>query len=379
MQMIKGFCISAFLLIAIPAHMCYNQYNMITKKINIGGIVIGGGAPIAVQSMTNTASRDLSSTIGQINALAQAGADLVRVSVNTRDAAVRSCELTSAVSIPLIADVHFDVDLAIAAIEGGYAKVRINPGNIGSEAGLVRLAERLKYHRVPIRVGANSGSIEKTFLAQYGRSAQAIAESALQEVALLEKHGIEDIVVSVKSSDVAETVAAYRYVAQRCGYPLHLGVTEAGVYQSSAIKSAMGIGALLLDGIGDTIRAAVTGDPVSEVGLAIDILRYAGRRDEGVEIISCPTCSRTVIDVEGLAVAIRGMTENIKKKMTVAVMGCVVNGLGEGAAADIGVAGGVGRSTIFAHGKALELCANEHILPRLKELIDEFVKGDDNE
>ena len=342
-----------------------------TKEISIGNVLIGANNKIAVQSMTNTDTADLSATLKKTNDLFNSGADLVRVSVNNEKAAAILPDLIKAANGPLIADIHFSAELAIKSIEAGIAKVRINPGNLGDEEKIAAVASCIKHYNVPVRVGANSGSIQKEFLKKYGRSAVAIAESALAQAAMFEKYGVENIVISVKSSDVAESVAAYRYVSEKCNYPLHLGVTEAGVYRSSAIKSAMGIGSLLLDGIGDTIRASVTGSPIEEVALAKSILRYAGLCDEGVEIISCPTCARTVIDVEGIANEISDYTKSIKTPLKVAVMGCVVNGLGEGAAADIGVAGGVDRSAVFSKGKIIETCANDKIIPTLKKLIDE--------
>lgn len=342
-----------------------------TRAVHIGNVCIGADNKIAIQSMTNTPTSDAAATIAQINELVYAGADLVRISVNNDAAADALPQIVKNAKCPLIADIHFSAELALRSIDAGIAKIRINPGNLGGEDKIAMLSERIKDKGIAVRVGANGGSLEKEFMRLYGRSATAIAESALAQVAAFERHGVENLVISVKSSDVAETVEAYRYVSSKCDHPLHLGVTEAGVYSSAVIKSSMGIGALLLDGIGDTVRASITGSPVKEVALARDILRFAGALDEGVEVISCPTCSRTVIDVEGIANEISEYTRGIRDKLTVAVMGCVVNGLGEGAAADIGVAGGVGHSAIFSRGQIIETCSNEHITERLKQLIDQ--------
>ena len=322
---------------------------MKTRALTVGGLPLGGGAPVSVQSMTNTDTRDVAATLAQIKALAAAGCDIVRVSVYDADCVKAVRPLVDGSPVPLVADIHFDHRLAIGAMKNGIAKLRINPGNIGGEANVKRVADCARAHHVPIRIGVNCGSLEKDILAKYGApTAEGMVESALRHAKMLEDQHFGDIVLSLKSSDVRLTVAAYRLAASRCDYPLHVGVTEAGLPGSGNIKSAIGIGALLLDGIGDTIRVSLSGDPVQEVPAGLSILRACGLRRDGLEIISCPTCGRTGIDVEGIARRVRAECQDIRVPLKVAVMGCVVNGPGEAREADLGVAGGGnGKGVLF--------------------------------
>ena len=314
---------------------------MPTRKVFVGSVAIGGGAPVSVQTMTNTDTRDASATLAQIRAMAAAGADIVRVSVYDDACAKAVRALVDGSPVPLVADIHFNHRLAIASVENGIAKVRINPGNIGGEAHVRELADCLKVHRVPVRIGVNSGSIEKDILAKYGGvTPEGMVESGLNHARMLERAGYDDIVLSFKATDGQKMVAACRLAAKACDYPQHIGVTESGTADVGIVKSAVGIGALLLDGIGDTIRVSLSGDPVQEVPAGLAILRACGLRRDGVEIISCPTCGRTGIDVEGIARRVRAETADIRVPMKVAVMGCVVNGPGEAREADLGVAGG---------------------------------------
>ena len=314
---------------------------MPTRKVCVGPVAIGGGAPVSVQTMTNTDTRDVEATLAQIRAMAAAGADIVRVSVYDEACAEAVRALVDGSPVPLVADIHFNHRLAIRSVENGIAKVRINPGNIGGEAHVRELADCLKVHRVPVRIGVNSGSIEKDILAKYGGvTPEGMVESGLNHARMLERVGFDDIVLSFKATDVQKMVAACRLAAKACDYPQHIGVTESGTADVGIVKSAVGIGALLLEGIGDTIRVSLSGDPVQEVPAGLAILRACGLRRDGVEIISCPTCGRTGIDVEGIARRVRAETADIRVPMKVAVMGCVVNGPGEAREADLGVAGG---------------------------------------
>ncbi len=323
-----------------------------TRAFSIGDVPIGGGAPISVQSMTNTDTRDAAATLAQICALAQSGCDIVRVSVYD-DACVPALRaLVDGSPVPLVADIHFRADLAVAAIENGFQKVRINPGNIGGEANVRLVADCARAHHVPIRVGVNSGSVEKDLLAREGGpTAKALYDSAMRHVKLLTGAGFEDVVISLKASDVPTTVAAYRLAAKSCDLPLHLGVTEAGLPGQGNIKSAIGIGALLLDGIGDTVRVSLTGSPLPEAPAAIDILRACGIRRDCVQVISCPTCGRTGIDVPGIAARVRDELADLRTPLKVAVMGCVVNGPGEAKDADVGVCGGHDGCALFERGQ----------------------------
>ena len=325
-----------------------------TKRVYAGGVAIGGGAPVTVQTMTNTKTEDLEATLAQIRAMADAGADIVRVSVYNKKCAENVRALVDGSPVPLVADIHFDHTLAIQSIENGIAKVRINPGNIGGEDKVRILADCLKQHRVPVRIGVNSGSIEKEILAKYGGvTAEGMVESGMNHARMLEKCGFDDIVLSYKATDIKTMVDACRLAARVSDYPQHIGVTESGTADVGIIKSAAGIGALLLDGIGDTIRVSLSGDPVQEVPAGISILRACGVRRDGIEIVSCPTCGRTDIDVEGIALRVRVLTQDIKVPMKVAVMGCIVNGPGEAKEADLGLAGAKTYCKLFSKGVEL--------------------------
>lgn len=323
-----------------------------TRLVSVGRLTMGGHNPVWVQSMTNTDTRDVEGTLKQITALAQAGCDIVRISVYDTACAQAVRQLVDRSPVPLVADIHFDHRLAVMAAENGISKLRINPGNIGGEGNVKVLAACAKMHRIPIRIGVNSGSIEKDILAKYGGPcAEGMVESALQHARMLEKEGFEDIVLSMKASDVKLTVEAYELAAQRCDYPLHVGVTEAGLPGQGTIKSAIGIGSLLLKGIGNTIRVSLTGDPLPEAQAAWDILRALNLRTQGVQLISCPTCGRTCIDVAGIAARVEKELADIKVPLKVAVMGCVVNGPGEAREADVGIAGGKTGGALFVKGQ----------------------------
>lgn len=335
--------------------------------VKVKDLQIGGGAPVSVQSMTNTDTRDVASTLAQIKALAAAGCDIVRFSVYDRlcVGAVRS--LVDESPVPLVADIHFDHRLAIGAMENGIHKLRINPGNIGGDEKVRMVVDCAKMHHVPIRIGVNSGSLEKEIMEKYGGvTAQGMVESAMKHAKLLENNGFYDIVISLKASDVKTTVEAYRLAAKQCDYPLHLGVTEAGLPGSGTVKSAIGIGSLLLDGIGDTIRVSLTGDPVEEPGAALEILRALKMR-EGISFVSCPTCGRTRIDVPGIAKRVKEEFKDVKAPVRVAVMGCVVNGPGEAKEADLGIAGGIGEGLLIRKGEIIQKLPEEALLSALEE------------
>ena len=327
---------------------------MPTRRVYAGRVAIGGGAPVTVQTMTNTDTRDVAATLSQIRAMAEAGADIVRVSVYDDACAEAVRALVDGSPVPLVADIHFDHRLAIKSVENGIAKVRINPGNIGGEANVRKVADCLKAHHVPVRIGVNSGSVEKEILQKYGGvTPEGMVESGLNHARMLERTGFEDIVLSFKATDVKKMVAACRLADKLTGYPQHIGVTESGTADVGIVKSAVGIGALLLDGIGDTIRVSLSGDPVQEVPAGLSILRACGLRRDGIEIISCPTCGRTGIDVEGIARRVRAACADIRVPLKVAVMGCVVNGPGEAREADLGVAGGGnGKGVLFVRDKS---------------------------
>jgi len=325
-----------------------------TKRVIAGGVAIGGGAPVTVQSMTNTKTEDVEATLAQIRAMADAGADIVRVSVYNKLCANSVRALVDGSPVPLVADIHFDHTLAIKSIENGIAKVRINPGNIGGEQNVRMLADCLKQHHIPVRIGVNSGSIEKDILAKYGGvTAEGMVESGLNHARMLEKFGFDDLVLSYKATDLDTMIKACRLAAKVSEYPQHIGVTESGTADVGLIKSAIGIGALLMDGIGDTVRVSLSGDPVQEVPAALSILRACGTRRDCIEIVSCPTCGRTDIDVEGIARRVRAATQDIKVPLKVAVMGCIVNGPGEAKEADLGLAGAKTYCKLFAKGQEL--------------------------
>ena len=342
-----------------------------TKQIRVGDILIGGGAPVAIQSMLNTKTTDIEASLEQIHALHAAGCQIVRLAVPNMDAAGAFSRICEKSPLPLVADIHFDYKLAIAAAEGGAAKIRINPGNIGGEDRVEAVVAACKKRNIPIRIGVNGGSLDKKLLGKYGHpTAEALVESAFEHIALLEKFDFYDTCVSMKSSTVPTMVAAARLFRQKCDYPLHIGVTETGPVRMGLMKSAMGIGALLLDGIGDTIRVSLTDDPVEEVYAAKDILKAAGLRKEGVNIISCPTCGRTQIDLIGLVNQVEKALKNCEKPITVAVMGCIVNGPGEAREADIGIAGGDGCGMLFEKGQQVEKLPYDQLLPALLERIE---------
>ena len=344
-----------------------------TRQIIVGGVPIGGGAPVAIQSMLNTKTTDVAASLAQINALQAAGCQIVRLAVPNMEGARGFAEIAKESPLPLVADIHFDYKLAIAAAEGGASKIRINPGNIGGEDRVKAVVDVCKDRHIPIRIGVNGGSLDKKLLEKYGHpTAEALVESAFEHLELLEKQGFYDTCVSMKSSTVPTMVAAARLFRSKCDYPIHIGVTETGPVRQGLIKSAMGIGALLLDGIGDTIRVSLTDDPVEEIYAAKDILKAAGLRKEGVNIISCPTCGRTRIDLIGLVNQVEKALKDCEKPITVAVMGCVVNGPGEAREADIGIAGGDGWGTIFEKGVQVDKRPYEELLPALLERIEKM-------
>lgn len=340
------------------------------KQINVGGVLVGAGAPVSIQSMCNTRTEDVAATVAQIRRLEDAGCEIVRVTVPTTEAAEAVRAIKEQISIPLVADIHFDYRLAVAAAEHGADKIRINPGNIGGELNVKAVVDACKAHHVPIRIGVNGGSLEKELLRKYGHvTAEALVESALGHIRLLEKYDFTDICVSVKSSDVPMNMAAYRLLRERVDYPLHLGVTEAGTPSMGILKSAIGIGGLLCEGIGDTMRVSLTADPVEEVYAAKRILQACGIRKSGVNLVSCPTCGRTSYDMIPLAEEVEKRLADCKKNITVAVMGCVVNGPGEASSADVGIAGGKGEGLLFRKGEIIKrLPENELINALMKEI-----------
>ncbi len=342
------------------------------RKVTVGDVVIGGDAKISVQSMTNTATSDFNSTLAQIRELEQAGCDIIRLAVCNDDDLSSCRKLVKEAKAPLVADIQFDWKLAAACSELGFKKVRFNPGNIGSCENVRKLAEVCKANGTPIRIGVNGGSLQKDIELKYGRTAEGLCKSALAHAALLEKYGFYDIVLSVKSSNVRTCTEAYRMLDAKCDYPLHLGITESGAKLSGIVKSSIGIGSLLLDGIGNTIRVSLTGSPVTEAEVANKIL-YALGLKKHCEIVSCPTCSRCKINLSAIYDEVEVLLENVSEPLKVAVMGCVVNGPGEASEADFGVAGGEGKSVIFSHGKILKTVSNENIVAELKKLLDEYI------
>ena len=344
-----------------------------TRQILVGNVPIGGGAPVSIQSMLNTRTTDVEGSLNQIKKLAAAGCQIVRLAVPNREAARGFAEICKESPLPLVADIHFDYQLAILAAEGGASKIRINPGNIGGEDRVKAVVDVCKEKKIPIRIGVNGGSLDKVLLEKYGHpTPEALVESAFGHLELLEKQGFYDTCVSMKSSRVPTMVEAARLFRSRCDYPLHIGVTETGPVRQGLIKSAMGIGALLLDGIGDTLRVSLTDDPVEEVYAAKDILKAAGLRKEGVDIISCPTCGRTRIDLIGLVNQVDQALKDCQKPITVAVMGCIVNGPGEAREADIGIAGGDGWGMIFEKGEQVAKLPYDELLPALLERIEKL-------
>ena len=339
-----------------------------TKTIRIGDRVIGGGNPILIQSMTNTKTEDVVGTVNQINRLAKAGCDIIRCAVPTMDAAKALKEIKKQIDIPLVADIHFDYRLAVAAIENGADKIRINPGNIGGDEKLRAVVNAVRERNIPIRVGVNSGSLEKDILARYGHvTAEGLVESALRNVKRIEDMGYDNLVISIKSSDAMMCIRAYELIAQKTLYPLHVGITEAGTVNAGNIKSALGLGIMLYQGIGDTIRVSLTGDPIEEVKSAKIILKTLGLRGGGIDVISCPTCGRTQIDLIKLVGEVEEMVEEFDLDIKVAVMGCVVNGPGESREADIGIAGGNGVGILIRKGEIVKRLPESELLEALRQ------------
>lgn len=351
------------------------MYRDETKVIQIGNKVIGGGNPILIQSMTNTKTEDVEATVAQIKELEAAGCDIIRCAVPTMEAALALKEIKKQITIPLVADIHFDYRLAIAAIENGADKIRINPGNIGSEERVRAVVEAAKEKNIPIRVGVNSGSLEKPLVEKYGGvTAEGIVESALDKVRIIEEMGYDNLVISIKSSNVLMAVQAHELIAKKTNYPLHVGITESGTIISGNIKSSIGLGIILNQGIGDTIRVSLTGNPVEEVKSAKLILRTLGLRKAGVEVVSCPTCGRTQIDLIGLANQVENMVQKYDLDIKVAVMGCVVNGPGEAKEADIGIAGGKGVGMLIKKGEVVKTLPEDQLLATLEEELKNWVK-----
>ncbi len=339
-----------------------------TKEIKIGNKVIGGGNPVLIQSMTNTKTEDVSATVEQIQKLEGEGCDIIRCAVPDMEAAKALTEIKKHIKIPLVADIHFDYRLAIAAMEHGADKIRINPGNIGAKERLLAVVKEAKDRNIPIRVGVNSGSLEKDLVEKYhGVTPEGLVESALGKVKMIEDMGYDNLVISIKSSDVMMCVRAHEMIAEKTTYPLHVGITEAGTIISGNIKSAVGLSLILNQGIGDTIRVSLTGDPLEEIKSAKLILRTLGLRKGGIEVVSCPTCGRTKINLIALANAVENMVADIPLDLKVAVMGCVVNGPGEAKEADIGIAGGIGEGLLIKHGEIYKKLPEEELLPALRE------------
>lgn len=345
-----------------------------TKVIHIGDRVIGGGNPILIQSMTNTKTNDVAATVAQIQRLTEAGCDIVRCTVPDLAAARAIAQIKREISIPLVADIHFDYKMAVAAMENGADKIRINPGNIGSREKVAEVVRVAKERDIPIRVGVNSGSLEKELVEKYGGvTAEGIVESALDKVHMIEELGYDNMVISIKSSDVMMCVRAHKLLADRTQYPLHVGITEAGTVTGGNIKSAVGLGIILNEGIGDTIRVSLTGDPVEEIKSAKLILRTLGLRKGGIEVVSCPTCGRTNIDLIGLANQVETMVQGYDLDIKVAVMGCAVNGPGEAKEADIGIAGGIGEGLLIRKGEIVRKVPEDDLLGTLKYELDHWV------
>ena len=349
------------------------MYRDTTKRIMVGNVPIGGGAPIAIQSMTNTKTEDVAATVAQTNYLAAAGCQIIRCAIPTMEAALAIPEIKKQISIPLVADIHFDYKLAIAAIENGADKIRINPGNIGGPDKIKAVVEKALEYNIPIRVGVNGGSLEKELIKKYGGvTAEGLVESALDKVRIMESFGMKDMVISIKSSDVPMCIKAHELIAKQTNYPLHVGITEAGPVKTGIIKSSVGMGVILGQGIGDTVRVSLTGDRIEEIRTAQKILSALGLRKNGVEVVSCPTCGRTQIDLIGLATQVEEMVANYDLDIKVAVMGCVVNGPGEAREADLGVAGGIGEGLLFKKGEVIRKLPESELLAALKEELDHW-------
>ena len=347
----------------------------ITRQIHIGKVAIGGGAPISVQSMCNTRTTDTAATVSQIKALQNAGCDIVRVAVPDMEAAKNLGSIIKEINIPLIADIHFDYKLALEAIEQGISALRLNPGNIGGEEKVKAVVKAAKVAHIPIRIGVNAGSLDKKILAKYGDvTPEALVESAMEHVRILEDLDFHDLKISLKAHDVPLTLAAYRLMSRTVDYPLHLGITEAGTVNTGIIKSAVGIGALLAEGIGDTFRISLTGDPVVEVKVANEILKSLGLKEYGPTLVACPTCGRTSIDLPAIAAQVEKKLEGIKDPLDVAVMGCVVNGPGEARGADVGIAGGNGEGLIFRKGEIIRKVPEDKLVEELFKEIDAILE-----
>lgn len=339
-----------------------------TKEVRIGDVIIGGNHPVAIQSMTNTKTEDVQATVEQILGLEAAGCEIVRCTVPTKEAAEALKEIKKQIRIPLVADIHFDYKMAIAAIENGADKIRINPGNIGSKDRVKAVVDKAKEYNVPIRIGVNSGSLEKPLLEKYGGvTAEGIVESALDKVRMIEEMGFDNLVVSIKSSDVLMCIKAHELLAPQCPYPLHVGITESGTVYSGNIKSSVGLGIILHEGIGNTVRVSLTGDPVEEIRSAKLILKTLGLRTGGIEVVSCPTCGRTRINLIELANQVEKMVQEFPLDIKVAVMGCVVNGPGEAKEADIGIAGGIGEGLLIKKGEIVRKVKEEELLETLRQ------------
>ena len=347
-----------------------------TRQIHIGKIAIGGGAPISVQSMTNTKTADTEATVQQIKALTAAGCDIVRLAVPDIEAAQNLGNIISQVNVPLVADIHFDYKLALEAIRQGISGLRLNPGNIGGEEKVRAVVQEAKAHGLPIRIGVNAGSLDKKILAKYGGKVtpEGLVESAMQHVRILEEQGFYDMKISLKAHDVSMTLAAYRLMSEKVDYPLHLGITEAGTPNTGIIKSAVGIGALLAEGIGDTFRISLTGDPVVEVKVANEILKALGLKEYGPTLVACPTCGRTSIDLPAIAAQVEEKLEGIDEPIEVAVMGCVVNGPGEARGADVGIAGGKGEGLVFRKGEIIRKVPEDQLVTELFKEIDAILE-----
>lgn len=347
---------------------------MLTKEVSIGNVKIGGKNPIAIQSMTNTKTEDVAATVAQILELEKAGCDIIRCAVPTMEAAKALKDIKEEIHIPLVADIHFDYRLAMASVENGADKIRINPGNIGSPERIQAVVDCCREKNIPIRVGVNSGSLEKDLVAKYhGVTAEGIVESACQKVGMIEKFGYDNLVVSIKSSDVMMSIKAHELAAKKLPYPLHVGITESGTVYTGSIKSAVGLGCILYQGIGDTIRVSLTGDPVQEIYAAKTILKSLGLKNGGISVVSCPTCGRTQIDLISLASKVEEMVKNYDHlDIKVAVMGCVVNGPGEAKEADLGIAGGIGEGLLIKKGEILRKVPEEELLNALKYELDHW-------
>lgn len=343
-----------------------------TKQIKVGKLIIGGGNPVIVQSMCNTDTRDVNATVEQIKALEEVGCELVRVAVVDADAAHAIYDIKKQINIPIVADIHFDYRLAIEAVNSGADKIRLNPGNIGGEDRVKKVVDACKARNIPIRIGVNGGSLDKELLAKYGVTPEAMVMSAMSHVEILNKFDFDDIAISIKASDVNKTIAAYRLLSERTDYPLHLGVTETGTAFMGSIKSAVGIGSLLCDGIGDTMRVSLTADPAEEIRVAYAILKACGRRERGVNLVSCPTCGRCRINLIDIASQVEKRLQSETRPLTVAVMGCAVNGPGEAREADVGIAGGDGEGLLFKKGEIVKKVPMECLVDSLMELIDEL-------